>query len=88
MEKTIERSEFGGWNVYEWGTYPASSVLAGQIQKRYVNTYDELSEAQKHFPKAQKGYRDAHNYFDHLPDGDDMEAYELECLRHEMKEGV
>jgi len=80
---TIERGRYGGWSVYEFDTYPRSSVLAGQTRKRFINTYDELSEAEKHYPKADVGYRDANNSFDHLPDEDDMEAFEHECLRKE-----
>ena len=65
-EITIEKGRHGGWSVYEFDTYPSSSVLAGQTRKRFINTYDDLSQAEKHYPLADVGYRDAHNYFDHL----------------------
>jgi hypothetical protein len=83
-EITIERCQYGGWSVYEFDVYPRSSVLAGQTRKRHINSYEKLEEAEKHYPQADVGCRDAHNSFDHLPDGDDMEAFERECLRREQ----
>jgi len=82
-EISIERSQYGGWSVYEFDVYPRSSVLAGQTRKRFINTYEKLEEAEKHYPSADVGHRDAHNSFDHLPD-DDMESFERECLRAEQ----
>lgn len=73
MEKTIEYSHKYGWfTVYEFGVYPRSSVLAGQTRKRFVEAYDTLEEAQEAHPDAVEGYRDAHNTFNHLPDGPDL----------------
>lgn len=83
-ETTIEQSQYGGWSVYEFSTYPRSSVLAGQTRKQWIAGYDTLQEACHHYPNADVGYRDANNSFDHLPDEDDMEAFEHECLRKEM----
>jgi hypothetical protein len=83
-EITIERCQYGGWSVYEFDVYPRSSVLAGQTRKRFINTYEKRSEAEKHYPSADVGYRDAHNSFDHLLDEDDMEAFERDCLRREQ----
>jgi len=82
-EITIEKDKYGGWSVYEFDTYPRSSVLSGQTRKRFINSYDNISEAEKHYPKADICARDAHNSFDHLPD-DDMESYEMDCLRKEQ----
>ena len=82
-EISIERGQYGGWSVYEFGVYPRSSVLAGQTRKQWIAGYDTLEEACLRFPDADVGYRDAHNSFDHLPD-DDMESYERECLRAEQ----
>ena len=73
-ELTIEQSRNGcglGWNVYTWGTYPDSSVLAGQTKTQFVDSFNTLEEAQEKYPEAEVGYRDAHNYFDHLPDTPD-----------------
>ena len=82
-EVSIERSQYGGWSVYEFDVYPRSSVLAGQTRKQFIDSFDSLEEAEKQYPHADVGYRDAHNSFDHLPDDDDMESYERECLRAE-----
>ena len=82
-EVSIERGKYGGWSVYEFDVYPRSSVLAGQTRKQWIAGYDSLEEAQQEHPTADVGYVDANNSFDHLPD-DDMESYELECLRAEQ----
>lgn len=82
-EVSIERGKYGGWSVYEFDVYPRSSVLAGQTRKQFIDSFDSLEEAEKQYPHADVGYRDAHNSFDHLPD-DDMESYERECLRAEQ----
>ena len=41
-----------GWTVYGWGTYPRSSVLAGQPRKCFIKSYDTLELAQAAYPKA------------------------------------
>jgi hypothetical protein len=66
MDQTIENGKNGGYSVYEFGEYPESSVLAGQTRKRFVDNFDTIEEAQACYPSAELGYRDAHNYFDHL----------------------
>lgn len=71
MDQTIENGKHGGFSVYEFGEYPESSVLAGQTCKRFVNNFDTVEEAQSAYPKADLGYRDAYNYFNHLPDEPD-----------------
>lgn len=68
---TIEENEYGTFSVYEFGVYPNSSVLAGQTRKTFVDSFDNIEEAQSAYPKAVVGYRDPHNYFDHLPDEPD-----------------
>jgi hypothetical protein len=78
MERTIERCKYGhGYNVYEFGTYPRSSVLAGQTRKQFVDGFDTLEEAQAAYPDADVGYRDAGNYFNHLPDPDDPSSWRM-----------
>lgn len=57
VEHTIERGRgatynSGKWTVYQHGTYPRHSVLAGQPQRIWVESYDSLGEAQKAFPGA------------------------------------
>lgn len=84
-EITIEKGKYGGWSVYEFDVYPRSSVLSGQTRKRFINTYDSISEAEKHYPTADVCARDANNSFDHLPD-DDMESYEMDRLRQEWQD--
>jgi hypothetical protein len=68
MEKTIEKNAHGEFNVYQFDTYPDDSVLAGQTKKQFLDMYDTAELAKKDYPDAVKGYRDAHNHFDHLPD--------------------
>ena len=71
MEKTIEANEYGTFSVYEFGVYPQSSVLPGQTRKTIVDMFNTIEEAKASHPDADEGFRDAHNYFDHLPDGPD-----------------
>jgi len=71
MEKTIEANQYGSFSVYEFGVYPESSVLAGQIRKSFVDMFDSIEEAKASHPDAEECYRDAHNHFDHLPDEPD-----------------
>lgn len=71
-EHTIEFDYmYSKYKVYEWGTYDRNSVLAGQTKKRFVTWYDTLGEARSIYPDAEYGYRDAANYFNHLPGEDD-----------------
>ena len=71
MEMTIEANQYGTFSVYEFGVYPNSSVLAGQTRKTFVDMFDTIEEAKASYPDADEGYRDAHNYFGHLPDEQD-----------------
>lgn len=50
---TIEPGMDGRYDVYEHGTYPRHSVLAGQARRSFVDTFDTLEDAQRRFPKAQ-----------------------------------
>ena len=75
---TIEYDgEYNWWYLYEFSTYPRSSVLAGQTMKSYIGHYDTVEQAQAEYPSARVGYRDANNTFDHLPD-EDMDANQEE----------
>ena len=75
---TIEYSdEYNWWCLYEFSTYPRSSVLAGQTMKSYRGHYDTVEQAQAEYPSARVGYRDANNTFDHLPD-EEMDANQEE----------
>ena len=82
---TIEYSDQYQWYaVYEFGRYPRSSVLAGQTRKSFLDSFESLEAAQAAYPDADVGYVPAGNSFGHLPDGDDLEEYERDCLRREQ----
>jgi len=67
-EQTIEQNQYGTFSVYEFGEWPKGSVLEGQTMKRFLGMYDTAEQAKSDYPEAKEGYRDAHNYFDHLSD--------------------
>jgi len=59
------------YGVYEYSTYPRSSVLAGQEQRIFRDSFETLEEAQAAYPKAELcgcGFREP--YLGHLPDED------------------
>lgn len=68
---TYRRAEYG---VYEYDTYPESSVLAGQERRTFIASYETLEEAQEEHPDAElvgwTGYQPP--YLKHLPDGPDL----------------
>lgn len=75
MELTLEyrpdRIENEPWLVYSWSVHPENSVLAGQDWKKFVDCFPSKEAALTAFPDAtDNGYRDAHNYYDHLPDSE------------------
>ena len=75
---TIEYDDQYKWySLYEFGVFPPSSVMAGQVMKSYKRHYDTLEEAVADNPTASTGFRDANNTFDHLP-SEEMDAYEEE----------
>lgn len=52
--KTIEPDKRGdGFNVYEWGTYPKGSVLAGQDRKTFVDASSDQYELKLKYPGAE-----------------------------------
>jgi hypothetical protein len=57
--------------VYGWGTYPESSVLAGQSRKQFIDSFDTEEQARAFYPEAEGGYRSANNSVSHLPGEDD-----------------
>lgn len=74
-EYTIEQKNQCGetfYAVYDFGTYPRSSVLAGQTRKSFVDAFDTEAEAIAAYPTASIGYRDPCNTVDHLPDEPDL----------------
>jgi hypothetical protein len=62
-----------GVNVYGWSTYPASSVLAGQPRKVWIEHYDTEEEARAAYPDAAGSHRllEPRVSLDHLPGEDD-----------------
>lgn len=74
-EITYEASQYGGFSVHAWGTYPSSSVLAGQSCKQFLNSFDTVGEVLEAYPNAQGSHplMQRQNTFDHLPDGPDYE---------------
>lgn len=67
MGSTYCREEYG---VYEYGTYPRSSVLAGQQRRRWLDSFETLAEAKAAFPEAE--WQDNGSHFQpvsvsHLP---------------------
>ena len=81
---TIEPDGYGEFNVYGWGAYERTSVLAGQQRKAYLDSFPTAVEALAAYPKA-----DVHGgkveaapvSLTHLPDRE-MNAYEEERYFH------
>jgi len=65
-----DRYDNGGANLYAFGTYPRSSVLAGQEMKMFVAGYASMDEAEAANPGVDKSNRmlQAGNTYDHLGD--------------------
>lgn len=52
--QTIEKTE-DGFDIFEYGEYESSSVLAGQTRKSFLDTFETLEAAKKAYPKAEVG---------------------------------
>ena len=67
---TYCREEYG---VYQYDTYPESSVLAGQTRRRFLGSFETFDEAKDNYPSAThsigSGYQPP--YLNHLPDDGD-----------------
>jgi hypothetical protein len=48
--ETYSKPEYG---VYAYGTYPESSVLAGQERRSFINSFPSLAAAQAAYPTAE-----------------------------------
>lgn len=68
---TYFRDVFG---VYEYSTYPRSSVLAGQERRMFLDSFETLAEAQAAYPTAYVApgtcFSPSANTFDHLSDSE------------------
>lgn len=40
------------YGVYEYDVYPASSVLAGQTRRKFINSFRSLDELRKEYPQG------------------------------------
>lgn len=76
LDMTIERGRGmtysnDRWTVYEHGTYPDGSVLAGQDYRGWVEDFETLEEAVKAYPDAQvlEGTTYQPPCLSHLPEG-------------------
>lgn len=59
------------YGVYEYDTYPESSVLAGQTRRIFLDGFDTLREARAAYPEATIvgcGYQE--QWLSQLPDDD------------------
>jgi hypothetical protein len=75
MDQTIEKAKYGGgFSVYEHGEFPASSVMAGQARKSFLEGFNTVEEAQAAYPEAVEGYREANNTFGHLSGPDTLDG--------------
>jgi hypothetical protein len=70
LGKTYCRQEYG---VYEYDTFPESSVLAGHQRRRFVGSYPTLEQAQRSHPDALPVDGSLYQDIDlsHLPDHGD-----------------
>jgi len=66
-------SRYGGVNVYGWGTYEKSSVLAGQPKKVFIDAFETLEAAQAKYPDAalSNKWTEPQVSLSHLPGEDD-----------------
>lgn len=71
---TLRHGKRGGVDVLGWGTYPASSVLAGQPMKVFLDNYDSEEAALAAYPSAQWSHAmlDPQVNLSHLPGENDM----------------
>lgn len=74
---TLRFGKWGGIDVLGWGTYPDSSVLAGQAMKVFLDNFDSEDAARAAYPQAQ-GFSSAWTQprvsVAHLPGEDDPVA--------------
>lgn len=72
---TLRRSKDGAVDVLGWGTYPESSVLAGQSMKVFLDSFPDEAAARAAHPQAgefSSAFTEPRNTFGHLPGPDDM----------------
>ena len=80
---TYNRPVFG---VYEYSTYERSSVLAGQMKRVFLDSFDPFEEAREQDPHADlTGCNYAPPYLGHLPADDDDAEREDAIGREEAR---
>lgn len=81
MEKRIEYPcvgltyNYDKYGVYEYDEHPESSVLAGQVRRVFLDSFDTEDEAAIAYPDAERGCQPG---FDMVAAIYDMKAYENE----------
>lgn len=73
--------------VYGWGHYEDNSVLAGQVKKQYLNSFDTPEDAFEAYPCIESFHNhkiSAGNTFDHLPDDGDDGWDQRDCVHFDM----
>lgn len=70
---TLRPGQWGGVDVVGWGTYPDSSVLAGQPMKVFINNFTSEAEAIAKYPSASwsSSWTEPSVSLNHLPGEDD-----------------
>lgn len=71
---TLRHGRYGGIDVLGWGTYPDSSVLAGQAMKVFLDNFETEEEARKAYPQAENfssHWTEPQVSLNHLPDDGD-----------------
>lgn len=67
----LRHGSHGCVDVLGWGTYPSSSVLAGQPMKVFIDSYSDEEEARKDFPQVtgfSSKWTEPQVSLSHLPD--------------------
>ncbi len=68
---TLRHGKWGGIDVLGWGTYPDSSVLAGQPMKCFLDNFPTEAEARRVYPQAEhfsNAWTEPQVSLAHLPD--------------------
>ena len=72
---TISHSRYGdGFDVFGWGVYERSSVLAGQPRKVFLDAFETLEAAKAEFPTAElsSSWMEPQVCLTHLPGEEDF----------------
>jgi len=71
---TLRHGKWGGIDVLGWGTYPDSSVLAGQAMKVWLDNFPTEEAARAAYPQAENfssKWTEPQVSLSHLPGEDD-----------------